>query len=150
MQHVEVVRHFDAPLEDVWRVYSDHAGWHRWAGFDRSWLERSGAANPNGRGALRGFASGPVKVFEEIVDFEPPRRMTYRVVRGGLPMKNHLGEVTLSEDGEGTRLVWKCRFESRWPIPGLAPLMRIFVERVFRTALVGLAKHGFDHRPDGP
>ena len=42
--------------------------------------------------------------------------MTYRVVRGGIPiMKNHLGEVVLEPDGAGTRLIWRCRFDSRSP-----------------------------------
>lgn len=147
MQHVEVTRRFDASPEDVWRVYTDHAGWKDWAGFDRSWLETEGKDDPNGVGCLRGFANGPIAVFEEVLEFEPVRRMTYRVVRGGLPMKDHLGEVTLSPDGEGTLLTWRCRFDSRWPIPGFAAAMRFIVERVFRTGLAGLAKRGFDEGP---
>ncbi len=141
MQHVEVRRHFAAPPDAVWRVYTDHANWSAWAGFQRSWLERPGSPDPNGTGALRGFATGPVRVFEEILEFEPPKRMSYRVVRGGLPMKNHRGEVVLEPEGDGTHVVWRCRFESR--VPGLGGLQRLLVRRVFRNALDGLARFAF-------
>jgi hypothetical protein len=67
--------------------------------------------------------------------------MTYQVVRGGPPMKNHHGEVICEPEGDGTRVTWRCRFDSK--IPGLGWLMRFFVTRVFRTALDGLAAHAF-------
>jgi uncharacterized protein YndB with AHSA1/START domain len=141
MQHVEVERRFEARPDAVWRVYTDHARWSEWAGFGRSWLEREGVPSRNGTGAVRGFASAGVKVFEEVLDFEPPKRMTYRVLRGGLPMRDHLGEVVLEPDGAGTRLIWRCRFDSK--LPGLGGAMRWFVERVFRSALDGLERRGF-------
>lgn len=144
MQRVEVVRHFDAAPEEVWAVYTDHAGWNAWAGFSRSWLEKEGAPDRNGVGAVRGFASGGVRVFEQVHEFEPPKRMTYAVVSGGLPMKDHLGEVILEPEGDGTRVTWRCRFDSR--IPGLGGLQRRIVERVFRRALEGLARHSFPDR----
>jgi uncharacterized protein YndB with AHSA1/START domain len=141
VQEVEVTRRFAAPPQAVWDVYTDHAGWKEWAGFRSSWLEVRGDPDPNGTGAVRGFGSGGIRVFEEVLEFDPPRRMTYRVVRGGLPMKNHLGEVVFEPDGEGTRVVWRCRFESR--IPGLGGPMRRFVARVFRNGLEGLARLRF-------
>jgi uncharacterized protein YndB with AHSA1/START domain len=141
VQNVEVTRRFAASPQQVWDVYTDHAGWKHWAGFTRSWLAVEGKPDPNGPGAVRAFGSGPVTAFEEVLEFEAPKRMTYRVVRGGLPMKNHLGEVRFEADGYGTRVVWRCRFDSR--IPGLGAPMRIFVTRFFRKALEGLARHSF-------
>ena len=70
--------------------------------------------------------------------------MTYRLVSGGLPMKDHLGEVTFEPDGEGTRVVWRCRFDSR--IPGLGGLLQRFVTRFFESALEGLARRHFPDR----
>ena len=66
--------------------------------------------------------------------------MTYRVVRGGIPLRDHQGEVLFLPDAGGTRVVWRCRFESK--IPGLGPLLRVIVTRVFRGALEGLAARG--------
>ena len=64
---------------------------------------------------------------------------------GGLPMKNHLGEVVFEPDGDGTLVTWRCRFDSK--IPGLGGPLRVIVTRVFRTALDGLARHAFPDRP---
>lgn len=144
MQEVEVRRRFDAAPQAVWDVYTDHAGWKHWAGFRDSWLEVEGRPDRNGVGAVRGFGNGPIKAFEEVLGFAPPKRMTYRVVRGPLPMKNHFGEVIFEPDGAGTRVTWRCRFDSR--IPGLGPLLRRLVSRVFRDALEGLARHAFPDR----
>jgi uncharacterized protein YndB with AHSA1/START domain len=141
MPSVEVERRFSAPVEEVWGIYTDHAGWSAWAGFSKSWLEVEGEPDRNGTGAVRGFASGGAKVLEEILEFDPPKRMTYRVVKGGLPMKNHHGEFICEPAGDGTRVTWRCRFDSK--VPGLGWLMRLFVARVFRTALDGLAAHAF-------
>ena len=140
MQQVEVVRRFPEPPERVFAVYTDHAGWSRWAGVGSSRLARPGHPHPNGTGALRLLGPGPFAAREEVLDFEPPKRMTYRVVGGGIPLRNHLGEVLFEPDGGGTRVVWRCRFESG--VPGLGPLLRGIVTRVFRRALEGLAARG--------
>jgi uncharacterized protein YndB with AHSA1/START domain len=142
MQQVEVVRRFDAPPEQVWKIYTDHAGWSSWAGLGRARLATEGHPDRNGVGAVRCFTKAGISAYEEVLSFEPPKRMTYRVVRGGIPiMTNHLGEVRLEPDGAGTRLTWRCRFDSS--VPGLGPPMRWMVTRLFRRALEGLARRGF-------
>ena len=139
MQQVEVVRTFAEPPERVFAVYTDHAGWSRWAGIGSSRLEVAGRTHRNGAGAVRVLGPGPFAAREEVLDFEPPRRMTYRVVGGGM-LRNHLGEVLFEPDGGGTRIVWRCRFDPA--IPGLGGLLRAFVTRIFRRALEGLAERG--------
>jgi uncharacterized protein YndB with AHSA1/START domain len=57
MPSVEVERRFAASVEEVWRVYTDHAGWSAWAGFSKSWLEVEGKPDRNGAGAVRGLAA---------------------------------------------------------------------------------------------
>jgi uncharacterized protein YndB with AHSA1/START domain len=138
MQHVEVKRVFDAPIERVWERYTDHVSWTQWAGLGKVRLDREGVPPPNGVGCVRVIASGGVKVYEEVLTFDPPRRMTYRVVRGGIPMRDHLGEVDLEAQGDRTLLTWRCRFDSR--IPGLGGLFRALITRLFRNALEQLAK----------
>ena len=139
MHKVEVNRTVDAPLERAWAVYTDHAGWNAWAGLQHSSVEREGAVERNGAGAVRCLGSYGFNAWEEILEFEPPARMTYRVVKGGLPMKNHLGEVLFEPDGPGTKVTWRCRFDSR--VPGLGWPMRLYVHRFFRSALEGFDAH---------
>ena len=135
MQHVEVNHRYDAAPQVVWDVYSDHGSWSEWSGFPGSKLVRPGERDRNGTGAVRAFAGG---VREEVLDFEPPKRMTYTVVGGPFPIKNHIGEVSLEPDGDGTRLVWRCHFEPKIPLTGR--LLQYFVAQSFRRALAGLAK----------
>ena len=126
----------------VWKIYTDHAGWSAWAGLGNARLATEGQPDRNGVGAVRCFKTGPVSVYEEVLTFDPPKRMTYRVVRGGIPiMKDHLGEVLLEPDGAGTLLIWRCRFDSK--LPGLGAPMRWMITRLFGNALAGLAKRGF-------
>ncbi len=141
MQEVAVTRRFAAEPQEVWDAYTDHSGWNEWAGIRRSTLEIEGQPHKNGSGAVRCLGSFGFNALEKVVDFDPPRRMTYSVFKGGLPMRNHLGEIILEPDGDHTRLTWNCRFDSR--VPGLGWLMKLYVMYFFRSALNGLAKHSF-------
>jgi uncharacterized protein YndB with AHSA1/START domain len=141
MQKIEVRHTFDAPPQAVWDAYTDHARWKEWAGFPKSWLEVEGSPDRNGTGCVRGLGQGPMTVFEEVRDFEPPKRMTYTVVRGAVPFKNHLGEVVFEPEGDGTLVIWRCRFDSK--VPGLGWLFQRYVSGIFRKALHGLERHSF-------
>ena len=145
MRHVEVEGIVEAPIQAVWERYTDHVSWTRWAGLGKVRLAREGTPPPNGVGCVRVISKLGVGVEEEVLSFEPPARMTYRVVRGGLPMRDHLGEVCFEEHPRGTRIVWRCRFESR--IPGLGGLFQTMITRLFRNALAGLARESFPAQP---
>jgi len=137
VQRVEVLQHIAAPPQTVWERYTDHVSWTDWAGLGRVRLERTGVPAPNGVGCVREISSFGVKVYEEVLSFDPPRRMTYRIGRGGLPIRDHEGEVVFEPSGGGTLVTWRCRFNSR--VPGLGGLFRAFVARLFRNALHNLA-----------
>ena len=145
MHNVEVTRTFAATPEQVWNVYTDHAGWKSWAGLTHSSLDVEGKPDKNGAGAVRRLGSYGLNAHEEILDFDPPRRMTYRVVKGGTGIRNHLGEVLFEPSGNRTKVTWRCRFDT--VVPGFAWIMRPFITRIFRTALDGLARNVF---PDDP
>lgn len=145
MQSVEVTRTFSATPQEVWNIYTDHARWKEWAGISHSSIYVEGKPDPNGPGAVRRLGTYGFYAHEEILEFDPPRRMTYRVVKGGLGMKNHLGEVLFEPAGDRTKITWRCRFDSK--VPGFSRIMRGIVTRVFHDALDGLARHRF---PDGP
>jgi uncharacterized protein YndB with AHSA1/START domain len=138
MQHVEVSKIIDAPIQQVWDRYTDHVSWTRWAGLGKVRLAKEGVPPPNGVGCVRAFTNAGFELHEEVLTFEVPRRMTYKVVKGSVPMKDHLGEVTFEPQGDSTRIVWRCQFNST--IPGLGGVFRWFVTHVFRRALDGLAR----------
>jgi hypothetical protein len=104
-------------------------------------LARTGDPPPNGVGCIRVISTFGVSVEEEILSFEAPARMTYRVIRGGLPIKNHLGEVRFEEDGGATIVTWQCRFDSK--VPGLGFLWKAIITKVFGDTLKALARQPF-------
>ena len=120
----------------MWATYTDHASWTRWAGIGRVTLEPPGSPDPNGVGCVRVIRSAGVAAYEEVVEFEAPRRMAYRLVRGGLPIHNHLGEVRFEEEEGGTRVRWRCQFDSK--LPGLGGVCGLIAGTVFKRVLAGL------------
>jgi uncharacterized protein YndB with AHSA1/START domain len=134
---VQTERVFDHPIDEVFRRYTDHAGWSRWAGMGRVSLVREGSPDRNGVGAVRAFSTAP-GLHEEVTRFEPPERMEYRIAKGGFPLGDHRGEVRFTPEGKGTRVNWQASFRSR--IPGLGWALERGIELVFRKILAGLAR----------
>ena len=136
MTQVEVTGFIDAPREKVWEVYTDHAAF--WSFMGSATIERVGHEDPNGTGCIRVLGPGRFAAREEILDFEPPGRITYRVLDGSTPIADHLGEVFFEEDGGGTRVLWRARF--RCTVPGLGLGLRLLVRRVFTRAIRNLER----------
>lgn len=139
MHHVEAEQIIEAPPEAVWGKYTDHVGWGDWAGMGKVSLEREGSPTRNGVGAIRVFNAG-MKVREEVMSFEVPSRMTYRLVSGAFPLTNHLGTVVFEPHPKGTRVVWRCQFESRLPFVG--GLIEKSLQRLFAKTLSRFARKG--------
>jgi len=136
MQHVEVSRSFPHPIEVVFQRYTDHAKWGEWAGLGPVWLAADGDGERNGVGCVRAFSLAP-GLREQVLTFEPLRRMEYRVIRGAFPMADHHGAVLFEPDGAGTRITWRVDFRSRLPLTG--GLARRFLIALFERVLARLA-----------
>jgi hypothetical protein len=74
---------------------------------------------------------------EEVTAFEPPKRMSYRLVAGA-PLRDHSGEVRFEPEGSGTRVTWTVR--CRPLIPGTGWLIRRALESSFRDILARLGR----------
>jgi uncharacterized protein YndB with AHSA1/START domain len=133
MQKVEVTKVFRAPGQQVWDRYTDHCAWTEWAGLGRVSLDREGDPAPNGVGCVRVFSNAGFRVYEEVLSFDPPVRMTYRLVKGAVPLRDHLGEVTFEAQGDDTLVTWRCQFNSG--IPGCGGLLRRMITRMFASVL---------------
>jgi uncharacterized protein YndB with AHSA1/START domain len=137
---VEAARVIEAPPEAVFTLYSDPAGWSDWAGVGKVSLATEGTRDKNGVGCVREFRSA-LGLREEVIEFEPPTLMAYRIVRGGFPVRDHRGEVRFEKHPRGTRVVWSVEFRSRIPFtePALARLLangfRMLLRRFERHAM---------------
>jgi hypothetical protein len=111
----------------VFAVLADAPRWHEWAGtIGASSYEREGDPAPHGVGAVRCFGAGfgPTSR-EEVVVFDPPRRLSYEIRSGPLPVHGYRSDVELVASGSGTLVTWRGRY--RTAVPGLAWVLRRLV-----------------------
>ena len=133
MHEIRIQGEVPAPPQRVWDLYTDHCGWEKWAGVREVVLRQPGNPAPNGVGASRVLRSRGIAVEEEVIAFEPPRRMVYRLVAGA-PIRNHQGEVRFSPSATGTLVEWTVRFDPLIPFTGA------LVSRVIRAFLRDILK----------
>jgi len=132
----------------AWQAYTNHSRWKEWTFMTVSYLDKKGEPDPNGVGAVRVLGSGGMNSYEEITAFQPPERLEYRVVKGGLPFKGHRAEVIFEPLGHGddsaggTRIIWRCSFDSK--IPGLGWLFWLITRAVYRSTLDAFKRFPFE------
>jgi uncharacterized protein YndB with AHSA1/START domain len=108
-----------APPEIVFDVITDHRRYAEMTPLRRSELEREGRPAPNGVGAVRVLTAVGPPLREEVLVYERPTRFSYKVI-SGLPVRNHVGTVELSPEGEGTKLAYAVRMTPTVPLAGAA------------------------------
>src|SRR6185436_4442655 len=116
MPEIFMRQRFEAPPERVFALLTDHVGFGRALGEDIR-LERQGVPPPNGLGAVRAIHARGLTIREEVIGWEVPRAMDYRVVSGA-PLQNHRGEIRIVPDGTGARLDYRIRFDWPWYLGG--------------------------------
>jgi uncharacterized protein YndB with AHSA1/START domain len=124
-------RRVAAPPEIVFEVLTDHRGYAKITALRKSVLEREGEPAPNGVGAIRVLSSVGPPLREEVIAYEPGRRFSYTLL-SGLPVRDHLGTVELSPDGDGTRVVYAVRTTPTVPVAGAAVLaaMKVAIKQL--------------------
>lgn len=118
MESIVVKAYIHAPIEQVWEVMSDHENYSRFKGIEYSKLVKKGANERNGVGAVREVHGMGAKFVEDIVAYEPPRLLEYRVVRCSRPIEHEIGRVELIPRGDGTEIHWVSRFRVKIPLIG--------------------------------
>jgi uncharacterized protein YndB with AHSA1/START domain len=126
----------NAPIDHVWEVLADHEGMSEWAPGLKATLSKPGAIDRNGVGAVRRLGVGlPAPVItEEIVEFEPGKRLGYKAL-GGVPLKNYQGEVSLREVPAGTEISYSVIVDKRLPFGEQA-----VAKAISKTLLSALAR----------
>jgi hypothetical protein len=119
---IEVDELLLAPIDAVFAQLVDHENYASFDGVASSRLTHVGVHERNGVGAQRRVRLGAAVLWEDIVAFERPTLLEYRIVKMMPPLVRHvLGRVSLSSTSEGTRAIWTSEFEVR--VPGLAGLL---------------------------
>lgn len=130
---------FDASPDRVFEAMTDHVGFGRWVNADIR-VERQGTPAPNGLGAVRAVKARGLTVREEVVGWEAPRAMDYRVIAGA-PFRAHLGQIRVESEGTGARLDYRIRFDWPWYLGGavVGGLLARTLEREISSGLVRMA-----------
>lgn len=150
METVLLKAYIHAPIERVWGLFSDHEGYTRFKAVTFAKLLEPGRVERNGVGAVREIHALGVKFVEDILVFEPPRRLDYKVVRCNTPLEHEIGRMDLIQRGEGTELHWITRFRVKVPLIGrlLGHWARMYTRDNFYDLLLE-AKEILERDPTG-
>ena len=110
MFSIHVERTINKPIEEVFAILSDHANYAQFKAIERSNLLIKGKHETNGLGVVREIISGGSNLHEEIVAYEPPYKLGYKVVKSKpLPYNHQLGEITLKDKDGKTHVTWRSQ-----------------------------------------
>jgi hypothetical protein len=119
MQTARMGIYVHTPVARVWETLIDYAGYARIPQVSSARVVRPGTDHPAGVGAVREISVLGATFEEEIVEFDAPRILAYRIVRcRPLPIEHDIGRVTLIPRGEGTEIAWTTRFRVGVPLVG--------------------------------
>ena len=127
-------REVAAPPGVVFDVLVDHRRYSEITPLRKSALEREGDPAPNGVGAIRVLGAVGPSLREEVLAYQPSTRFSYTLL-SGLPVRDHVGTVELTPQGEGTKVVYAVRTTPTVPVVGVA--------------IVGVVKFGVKQLLDG-
>ena len=132
-----VERTINADPDTVFGILADHTGMAEITPLRRVEMASQGSPDPAGVGAVRKLHLAGPPVTEEITRFERPTRLSY-TIRGGLPVRDHLADVTLIPDGGRTRLSY--RIEGRAAIPGGDKALELVLRGAVLTIVRGVQR----------
>jgi len=143
MENAIIKAYIHAPIERVWDIISDHEGYQEvFRVMTSCKLIKEGVDDRNGVGAVREILAGRVRFVEEILVFEAPNKIEYKIIECSLPFEHKLGRIDLIDRGEGTELHWVSTFRLKVPLIGglLSRLARMATQDVFYKDLFRLKK----------
>ncbi|MCG8683743.1 MAG: SRPBCC family protein [Desulfobacterales bacterium] len=139
-QHIEIRQSFNAPIETIFNILSDHESFGNVLATKIRRVKDSPDENNNGVGSIRRICSFPLPAFEEtVVDFVPNSLVEY-VVSKGSPIKNHKGRMEFSQDEEKTNLYYSIEFQPRLPFMFFGSLLKAAIESPIRKSLERLSR----------
>jgi len=126
LKTIKMVQTFNAPVTEVFAALSDHETFGKICGINVTRIQE-GAEQPNGLGSIRKLSIGPLPSFQEtITDFKENELIEYKITQGS-PIKNHVGRLSFSTQGDMSVLHYTIDLESK--IPLTSGLIKAVLER---------------------
>jgi uncharacterized protein YndB with AHSA1/START domain len=121
MKTIVVKRTIQAPIEQVFDQLTDLANYEAFPGVRRARFVREGRHEKNGVGAIREVDARVFWLQEEILGFERPHRMDYRIRNSRPGIRHESGCMQLEQTAGGTEVTWTSTFAVPLPlVSGLA------------------------------
>jgi Polyketide cyclase / dehydrase and lipid transport len=74
---------------------------------------------------------------EEVIGYDPPRRFSYKLL-SGLPFRDHVGTVELTELDQGTQVIYAVHTTPTVPVGGFVAMA--VLKQAIKQLLGGVAK----------
>jgi hypothetical protein len=110
-------REVAASPETVFDVLTDHRRYAEMTPLRKSELAREGEPAPNGVGSIRVLSAVGPPLREETIAYQRPTRFSYKLL-SGLPVRDHVGTVSLEPNGAGTKVTYAVRTTATVPVAG--------------------------------
>lgn len=120
MYKIEVEEIIDMPLEEAFKMLTDHANYKLYPGINGSLLLKKGETETNGFGAIREIKVPGATLQEQIVKFEHNKVMEYRIIQAKpVGMYHPLGRMEfVAVDDNKTKVNWTSEFAIKFPLIG--------------------------------
>lgn len=126
---VGATRYTSASAAIAYDIAQDSSGYPVWGAIGSFEEVRQGTESRYGKGSERIYRTGIFTIREDVVAAEPDRYVAYRLI-SGFPLKDYLGEITITREDTRTRVDWYSTFI---PPKGFGWFWRAFMQRVLTT-----------------
>jgi hypothetical protein len=116
---LQIYQEFDAPIDEVWEAFNDHANFGRIMGSQITRIrDSSDPGNINGTGSVRNLKLPTGNCEETITESEKPGLIEYKITKG-TPLHHHYGIMKFdSLSDRRSALTYSIELGSRYPLIG--------------------------------
>lgn len=125
-----------ADCATAYEIASNSAGYPDWSATGSFEEVVPGADERFGVGSRRIFRTAGMSICEEIMVADRPHHLAYRLI-SGLPLKEYMGRVDFTVEGERVRIDWYSTFI---PPKGFGWFWRRFMKWILSDILAALVK----------
>ena len=127
----------NAPINEVWAVFSDLGGHEHFTALDSASLSPSGEVS---KGATWYVSQGKNFATSEVTVVEPMKRIETKLIEATWPASEWSETHTYSGDSQSTEVSWKVEFTGKGPAKLFFPFFNAYVGSDIKKSLKNLKK----------
>ena len=112
METIDVSLHVGVPIEKAWELLANYEGYTFAEEITSVRLLHEGRDEKYGVGAIRAVQIVGVTLIEEIVTFDSPGCIEYRITESPIPTRHEIGGIYITSTDDGCEVRWTSRFEN--------------------------------------